>query len=377
MSRPLRILVVIDSLEIAGPARLVVSSAIGLAQRGLDVRVAHLGIGDARLMDNELRARRVPVLDLRLGSLLDPRSIMRLSRYIKRHAIDVVHTHNPYAHLVGRPAARLAGRPAVSTVHSIVDIESGWRHAVRRRLDYLSARHLCRLVITVSEAQRRVYVRNARVQPKRVERLRNGVDTSLFRSDAAARSRIRGELGLTPHQPLFVTVSALRPGKGLEDLVVSVPNVRRQLPAARFAIAGDGPLHGALASKIHAAGLSDSVQLLGLRQDVAAVLAAGDVCVHPSHFEALPTSILEAMAVGLPVVACDVGGIPEIVIHGQTGALVTPGCPDSLAAAMVRIGAQATRHELGAAARAWVERNASLDRWLDGLLAIYERAGWN
>jgi glycosyltransferase involved in cell wall biosynthesis len=377
MSQPPRILVVIDTLQIAGPARAVVSSTIGLAQRGIDVRVAHLGIGDGRLLSNELQARRVRVVDLHLGSLLDPRSIVRLSRYIRRHAIDVVHTHNPYAHLVGRPAATLAGRPAVSTVHSIIDAESGWRHAVRRRLDYFTARHLCRRVITVSEAQRRVYLQAARVQPLRLELLGYGVDTALFHSNAAARSRIRGELRLTPQQPLFVTVAILRPGKGLEDLVECVPSVRRQIPAARFAIVGDGPLRAELTSKIRAAGLSDSVQLLGLRQDVAAVLAAADVCVHPSHFEALPISILEAMAVGLPVVACHVGGIPEMVADGQTGVLVPPASPNSLAAGIVRMGTRAARREMGAAARAWVESNASLDRWLDGLLAIYERVRWN
>jgi glycosyltransferase involved in cell wall biosynthesis len=372
-----RVLILVDSLKLGGPARLVVSSAAGLAQRGLDVRVAHLGIGDGRGLAAELTASGVPVLNLDLGSLLDPRPVVRLARYVRHQHIDVVHTHNPYAHLVGRPAAALAGRPTVSTVHSIVDVETGWRDRVRRRLDHLSARRLCRLVITVSDAQRRGYLAQARVAPAHVETHWNGVDTRLFRPNSAARARVRASLGVAPEQPLFASVSVLREGKGLEDLLAAVPPVLRQAPSARFVIVGDGPRFAALLASVTASGLTERVLLLGRRSDVAAVLAASDVYVHPSHFEALPTSVLEAMAVGLPVVACNVGGIPEIVSHTVTGLLVPPKRADRLAAAMLELVSSERREPLGAAGRAWVEAHTSLDRWLDDLQRIYERVTCN
>jgi glycosyltransferase involved in cell wall biosynthesis len=372
-----RILIVVDSLEMGGPARLVVSSAAGLVKRGLDVRVAHLGIGDGQSLEAELRSSGVSVFNLDIGSLLHPRPVLQLSRYLRDHRVDLVHTHNPYAHLVGRPAAALAGRPSISTVHSIVDVETDWRDNVRRRLDHLSARCLCRLVITVSDAQRCTYLARAGVPPARVQTLWNGVDTAVFRPNVEARTRVRARLRVAPDQPVFVTVSVLREGKGLEDLLDAIPLVLRHARTARFLIVGDGPLWSAVTARVAASHLQSSVTLLGQRADVEELLAASDVYVHPAHFEALPTSVLEAMAVGLPVVACDVGGIPEIVRHAQTGLLVQPRRPDLLAFAMLQLVSPGVREAMGASGRAWVETHASLDRWLDSLWSVYERVTRN
>jgi glycosyltransferase involved in cell wall biosynthesis len=110
-----------------------------------------------------------------------------------------------------------------------------------------------------------------------------------------------------------------------------------------------------------------------VRSDVPALLAAADVYVHPSLFEALPTSVLEAMAVGLPVIATRVGGVPEIVVDGRSGLLVPPRQIEPLAAAMVQLLEPAARDALGAAGRAWVEQHASARVWLDGLVDLYCR----
>jgi glycosyltransferase involved in cell wall biosynthesis len=174
-----------------------------------------------------------------------------------------------------------------------------------------------------------------------------------------------------------VTVSVLREGKGLEDLLDAIPLVLGHARTARFLIVGDGPLWSAVTARVAASHLQSSVTLLGQRADVEELLAASDVYVHPAHFEALPTSVLEAMAVGLPVVACDVGGIPEIVRHAQTGLLVQPRRPDLLAFAMLQLVSPGVREAMGASGRAWVETHASLDRWLDSLWSVYERVTRN
>jgi glycosyltransferase involved in cell wall biosynthesis len=202
------VLVVIDSLAVGGPSRTVVASATGLRRRGVDVRLAHLGIGDAGVMEAELQAGHVPVLNLALGSLANPSTALLLAAYIRRERLDVVHSHNRYGHLVGRLAAAAAGRPIVSTVHHLIEPAGTWRDLARRRLDDFTARW-CTLILTVSEAQRRAYLRRVRLRPDHVETHRNGIDTSVFRPDSAVRARMRAELGVQDGAPLFVSVGAL------------------------------------------------------------------------------------------------------------------------------------------------------------------------
>jgi glycosyltransferase involved in cell wall biosynthesis len=368
-----RVLLLSDYLTLGGIARIVVSMASGLRARGLDVRVAHLGIGAAHPLARDVAASGTPPIDLAIGSLLNPRVIARLTIYLRRERIDLVHTHARYSNLVGRAAAVLARRPVVSTIHDIVETETGWRAGVRRRLDYLSARLVCSRVIALCETQRQVYQRWTGLDSGRIEIHRNGVDTALFRPDPLARARLRQELGLTPDQPLFVTVASLRPGKGLEYLLRAAVQIKRQAPAVRFAIAGEGDERARLEALASSLGLGASVRFLGARRDVPALLAAADALVHPSLYEALPTSVLEAMAVGLPVLATNVGGIPEIVAHGRTGLLAPPERSDELAAALIQLLNPELRAALGTAGRAWVETHASSEAWLDGLQALYRR----
>lgn len=371
--RQLRALLLIDTLQLGGPARLLVDQARGLRQRGTDARVAHLGIGNWSLLAAELKACGVPLLNLHLGGLLDPRPVLWLARYLSRQQIDLIHTHNRYAHIVGRVAAALARRPVVSTVHSIVETDLGWRGAVRRELDYVSARTLCTAVITVSEAQREVYSRASRVRASRVETHLNGIDVDRFRPDPVARTVYREQLGQPEAAPLFATVAVLRPGKGVEHLLKAAAAVRIRIPEARFVVIGDGPERTRLQGLAARLGLETAVSFLGTRTEVPALLSAADVYVHPALYDALPTSVLEAMAMGLPVVATAVGGIPELILHGRTGLLVPPAEPSALAAAMLRALDPSLKAEVGPAARAWVQEHASIHVWLDGLEQLYRR----
>jgi glycosyltransferase involved in cell wall biosynthesis len=368
-----RVLMLVDSLRIGGVGRVTVSLVDGLRVRGMDARVAHLGIGDSHPLAPLLQANGVPVIDLRLGSLLDPRPELWLAGYLRREQIDLVHTHTRYTNLVGRAAAMLARRPVITTIHDIVETGTGWRDAVRRQLDHWSARTLCAAIVTVSEAQRRVYLRATGVAPTLVETHLNGIDTDWFRPDPPERVTRRAELGLSADTPLFVTVAALRAGKGLNFLLEAAALVREREPVARFAIVGDGVERTKLEVLAQARGLGGTVSFLGERSDVRTVLAAADVYVHPSLFEALPTSVLEAMAVGLPVVATAVGGVPEIVAHEQTGLLVPPARADDLAAAMLRLLDPVPRIAMGSAGRAWVEVHTSRNAWLDDLQRVYRR----
>jgi glycosyltransferase involved in cell wall biosynthesis len=361
----------IDRLQVGGPGQVTVAAALGLRSRGQDVRVAHLGVGDWQPLAERLRAGGVPTFKLPVSQLFDPIPIVRFAGYLRRERVDLVHTHNRYAHLIGRAAAALAGRPVVSTVHYLVEDGGGRREAIRRQLDFLTARLACARLIMVCQAQRGIFSRASGLRASKLLTLLNGVDCAAFRPDPLTRARLRAELGLAADATFYVTVGVLRPLKAIEDLLTALAALGPAEGPVHGLVVGDGPERGRLEAQARALGLNERVHFTGTRLDVAALLAAADVYVHPSRLEALPTSILEAMAAGLAVVATRVGGVPEIVQDGQTGLLVPAGRPLELAAALRTLLDPERRIELGRAAREWALNHASLERWLDQLQALY------
>jgi sugar transferase (PEP-CTERM/EpsH1 system associated) len=204
----------------------------------------------------------------------------------------------------------------------------------------------------------------------------NGVDTTRFAPCAAAP--------LPPGWPdwrgCFVvgSVGRIQDVKDQASLVDAFIALRARLPELRdrlrLAIVGDGPLRPALQAKVEAAGLADVVHLPGARTDIAALMQHFSVFALSSIAEGTPVTLLEAMACALPVVSTRVGGIPELVLEGETGMLVPPRDPQALAAALAQY---ATNPELlrahGAAARARVESRYSLEAMLAAYLALYDR----
>jgi sugar transferase (PEP-CTERM/EpsH1 system associated) len=200
----------------------------------------------------------------------------------------------------------------------------------------------------------------------------NGVDTERFRAGTSMP-----ELWAGPGAFVIGTVGRLQDVKDHATLIDAFVRLRHILPAERqrlrLVIVGDGPLRGALAQRIAAAGLGDCVWLAGPRTDVAAAMRAFSLFALPSIAEGTPVTLLEAMASELPVVASAVGGIPELVVDGATGTLVPPGDPEQLAqalAAYVNDAERARRH--GAAGRARVEQHYSIGAMLGAYVALYD-----
>ena len=181
------------------------------------------------------------------------------------------------------------------------------------------------------------------------------------------------ELGLDPDRPLLLWVGRLDPIKGLDVLVRATALVCRTQPV-QLAIVGDGPYREELLAGIAANDLADSVRLLGMREDVPSWLQSADVFVFPSRTEGLPNALLEAMAVGLPVVTTDVPGCRDLIQDGQTGLLVPVDDAAALAAAMLRLldpGPFARR--LGEAAADHVRRCHRRKDCFEAYRALYHR----
>jgi glycosyltransferase involved in cell wall biosynthesis len=193
------------------------------------------------------------------------------------------------------------------------------KRSLRTRLTY---RYMADRHITPSEYGRRQLLGYGYFPAERIRAIPNGV--VIPPPDPTARARVRAEFGLGD-DPTLIVVSRLHPDKGIQELLDATDKLRAEVPALRLLVVGDGAHRSPLEEQTRRLGLDDVAVFTGFRTDVTALLRAADVSVLPSHHENMPYSVLEAMAVGLPVVATAVGGVPEVVVDGETGILVPPG----------------------------------------------------
>ena len=185
---------------------------------------------------------------------------------------------------------------------------------------------------------------------------------------------LREELGLAADTLLVGTVAILRAKKGHADILDAAPEVLKRFPNAHFVFAGDGPQTDNLKARITADGLEGRIHLLGLRRDVTNVLASLDVFVLPTHQEALGTAFIEAGAMGLPAVASNVDGVPEVILDGKTGYLVPAHDGKALIEPISRLLADPVlRQSMGANATEFVRRKFAREVMAQGMEALYER----
>jgi glycosyltransferase involved in cell wall biosynthesis len=205
-------------------------------------------------------------------------------------------------------------------------------------------------IAAISGGVRDALIRSG-VDPARIRVIPSGIDLAPF-DEPFDRAAVRKKLGIAETDVLALQVAALAPHKSQKTLLQAMAVMRPRHPNLRVWIAGEGPLRDALLREHASLGLGESVRFLGFREDVTDLLRAADLFVISSHLEGLGTSILDAMAAGLPVVATRVGGIPEAVTDGETGILVPPFVPPTLAQALSELaGDPERRARLGEAGR--------------------------
>lgn len=251
---------------------------------------------------------------------------LRLAAHFRRHKVDLLHTNN-----AGCEESAVAARIAAITrvlgtfhVDSRVDVartRDGFRY---RALEFVSNQCL-HAAIAVSDATGREWARRTRIASRRIVTIRNGINTESCAS-APDKRVARENLGL-PKGDAFIVggVGRLDAVKGFDVLLDAIALLAPQFPTLHLALAGDGPLRQTLEQQAIRLGIARRVHFLGFRRDVSLVFDALDLFAMPSRCEALPYALLEAMATRLPAVASDVGGVPEVVIHGQTGLLAPVG----------------------------------------------------
>lgn len=358
----------IDLLDVGGAGLVLAEFAAVAADGGIDLSVGYLKEVSTGHAAARLRAAGIEPHCAGIGRHLGPAALRAVRRQLAELRPELVHTHLGYADLVGGPAAASLRIPVVSTLHS-----HAWPGDLRARA-MLRAMSLARRasaarVIAVSEAARAAYLGSGADRPDRVVVVRNGI-AGVARPGTGRGVRV--ELGIAPEELVVAMVSSLRPEKAHDVAFAAVGQLLERFPALRLLVVGDGPLRNEVARA--ARPLGDRALLAGHRDDVMAVLDAADVLLHPSRHDALPTTIIEAMACSVPVVATDVGGIPELVTDGVSGVLVdAPPSASALArelASLLRDPAR--RRALATAGRERFEREFTAAAWVRRVRAVYD-----
>lgn len=340
-----------------------------LVKRGLEVEVIAVDEGEftARMTASGVKwsVARLPASLMLFGhsmrardvllSVVDlPRTWLRLARVFRRTS-DLVHINNLRGVLLAGPAARLAGKPAIWHVHHP---DQNW---ILNRI----ARGLVREVVAPTKG---IVALLPGVPGRSVRVVPNAVPPALMDDPARADGT----------QPLVVTAARLMPYKGIDTLVEAMAIVHRSVPEARSVVVG-GPQEGyekyarAVERRIAELGLTDVMQLVGFVNDPHAYWRHARVYCQPSHLDTLPMAILEAMALALPVVASDTGGLRDLVAEGVTGLVVPSRDAEALAAALVRLLSNPDEaRQMGSAGRARTERDFTLAKMSDRVLGVYQ-----
>jgi glycosyltransferase involved in cell wall biosynthesis len=284
----------------------------------------------------------------------DVAAVLQLWRMFRRTRPAIVHTHTSKAGFVGRLAAWLAGVPAVIHQphgHVFYGYWSRPRTALFVGLERIAA-HWTDTIVTLTRREIDEHLERGIGRAAQYAVVPSGVPTRALRASAPPRAEARERLGLPPDAFVIAGVGRLVPVKGFDVLVAALADVVARVPDAHVLLIGEGADRAALQARAAALGLADRLHITGAVTDVMARLAGADVLAAPSRNEGMGRVLVEAMALGLPVVGTRVGGIGDVIVDNECGLLVPPEDPAALAEALVELGQDAAlRVKLGAAAK--------------------------
>jgi len=260
--------------------------------------------------------------------------LFKLVRILKEHNVDIIHCHAHKSTVYGTVAAVLAKTPVViAHVHGL----GRSRNFRRKLMNFLLFKKINRIVPVAERVREDVLKNNWSVPEEKITVLENSIDYGRFADVSISKEDAKRILGLASDAFVFGTVGRLAPTKGLSYLIEAFPKVKEQKPSAQLVLFGDGPCRAELEQQASNMSCRDSIHFLGHRDNIEQLLRGMDVFVLSSVAEGMPRAILEVMAAGIPCIATEVGGIPEIISGNNVGILVPPKDSEALAEAMVNV----------------------------------------
>ncbi|MDD5454940.1 MAG: glycosyltransferase family 4 protein [Candidatus Ratteibacteria bacterium] len=256
--------------------------------------------------------------------IFDVVNIFKICRFIGFSQADILHVHTAHAHLLGGIAGKIKHKPVVVTRRVDFPIKSRFKY-----------NRLADKIIAISKAVEKILL-DAGVIENKIVLISSGIDTSRFDNVKPADYLFR-EFNIPGKRLMIGTVAHLTDHKGHTYLLDAIPKVLKEFPHCFFLFIGDGELKDSLRTKSRIAGIRDKVFFTGFREDIPEILSILDLFILPSHLEGLCTSLMDAIYMGVPVVATTAGGIPEVVENEKTGLLVPPKDPNALAEAIIKL----------------------------------------
>jgi glycosyltransferase involved in cell wall biosynthesis len=373
MTRKIRVLQVVTRLVARGVPRHVLDLATHLDPERFEVEVlAGQGLSSEGSLWPEAEhsgivTHRLNSLQREVNPLKDTAALLGIMRRLRAGRYDVVHTHISKAGILGRLAAKWAGIPCVHTYHGNVgELESNsFASRLYLAIEQWAARSSSAL-LAVSDEVRDHLLRLGVGRAEQYQVVPNGIDLSKFclTQDDVAQDRSKS--------PSIGCVCSLTHEKGVDILLESIPQIIRQFPDLRVFVVGDGPLRAELEGRARDLGVNESVTFAGVTSDVPSWLSQFDVFALPSRREGHPIALLEAMAMGVAVVATRVGGVPELVKDGVHGLLVETEDSDRLAEALITLLTDAERRRvLAEVGMLMVREQYGLERMAEQVAAAY------
>jgi glycosyltransferase involved in cell wall biosynthesis len=360
-----RVLWLIKGIGPGGAERLLIEHAAVRDRGRYDCEVAFL-LSWKRHLEAQFEALDVTTHCLDVEREVDARWVPRFLDLAHDGEFDVVHAHSPAVAAVARPALR-SFRPARRPAFVYTEHNQWSSYHPTTRAANAATYPMNDAAIAVSSD-----VRDS-IAPRYhddVDIVVHGVDTERVRGQLASRDDVRAELGVHDGEALAITVANLRAHKNYPGLLATAKIVIDRGVPVRFAAAGQGPLEAEIAFQHATLGLGDRFQLLGYRDDTTRLIAGADVFVLASWHEGLPVTVMDALTLGVPVVAPAVGGLPEVITNGVNGVLVAAGNPVALADGIEE--ALRRRAELASSAAATGEQFSSA-RSVSRIEAMYAR----
>lgn len=360
---PLVVAHVLGSLHLGGAERIALSLAHHQARQGHKVIVVSLEEPPEGPLGAEVEPGVELVRIAKRGRGVDLGLVARLSALFLARGVEVVHSHNPLPEIYAVPAARLSGLRVLHTKHG------PQREPARRMLLRRLGASLAHAFVAVSRDSLDVAHALGEVAAGKGVVIWNGADLAHLAGARAGRAAARAALELPDSAFVVGTLSRLVPEKRVDAVLRAVASLDDDVYVV---VTGDGPEAARLEALARALGIEARARFPGRTDDVASALAALDVLALASSVEGLPLSLVEAMAAELAVVATRVGGVPEIVLDGETGLIVPPGDDAALAEALRELAHDRARAaQLGARGRARAEACFGLERMARDYLALY------
>ena len=327
-NRRITVMHVIEDLENGGAERILINLVRGLNREKFRPLVCCLTAEGQ--MAAELHESGIPVLTMHKSAKVDLGHVLRLRNLMREEKVDIVHTHVFTANLWGRLAAIAAGVPVVIThEHSSFSVDDRYRRLIERVLSRRTDK-----IISVSEELRVRLIHEARLPLATVTTIHNGLRPPAALNDAR-RNQLRRTLGLERFDHLIGSVGRLEPRKNYRLLLEAMARLIRQHPSTALVLVGSGEEAASLRYRAGELGITPNVVFAGYRSDVRDLLGIMTTFCMSSNTEGISMALLEAMVAGVPVVATNVGGNPEIVPDGSYGILVPPGDAAALAEALI------------------------------------------